>query len=57
VALVQEKEHEQLFRRFSELQLDDVPDWLAMVTTWEKDRMKPNPYVVIKSGHYIPLLY
>lgn len=49
-ALLQETEHEEHFQRFSELQLDDVPDWLAMVTAWEQDRTQPNPYVVVKSG-------
>jgi hypothetical protein len=57
-ALLQEKEHEEAFQRFSELQLDDVSDWLEMVTAWERDHTQPNPYVVIKSGlniHILPL--
>jgi hypothetical protein len=52
-ALLEEKEHEEHFQRFSELQLDDVLDWLAMVTAWEQDHTKPNPYTVTKSGKYI----
>jgi hypothetical protein len=30
---------------------------LEMVTAWEKDHTQPNPYVVIKSGQFIPLFY
>jgi hypothetical protein len=56
-ALVQEKDHEELFQRFSELQLNNVPNWLAMVTAWEQDHTNPNPYVIIKSGKPILLLY
>jgi hypothetical protein len=36
-ALHEEKEHEEHFQHFSGLQLDNVPDWLAMVMAWEQD--------------------
>lgn len=49
-ALLEAKEHGQVFQRFTELQVDDVPDWLAMATAWEQDHTNPNPYIVIKPG-------
>jgi len=49
-ALLEAKEHGQVFQCFTELQLDDVPDWLAMATAWEQDHTNPNPYIVIKPG-------
>ena len=49
-AYIAADEHEGHFKRFSDLQIRDIPEWEKMVKVWEKDHSQPNPYVVTKSG-------
>ena len=49
-AYIAADEHKGHFKRFSDLQIRDVPEWEKMVKVWEKDHSQPNPYVVTKSG-------
>lgn len=30
-------------------------EWLAMISEWENDKLKPNPYTHVEKGYYLLL--
>ena len=55
-ALAMKERHVAVLKKLNEILHEDLrKEWLEMISQWEQDKSKPNPYTHVEKGDYLLL--